>query len=158
MNLSKFFHQQEEYNKQFLLDKNLNPYKIKARKNLEIQIKIGDLANSTKCFNYCINKDDSISITTIKEKYIDCFCSIISLGLDSNFSSMCNLLIKPNDYCLSDQFLNLYIDVNDLIISPSLDHYKTLLEDYISLGITLGFSIQSIEEQFFKKTITEIAL
>lgn len=158
MNLSKFFHQQQEYNKQFLLDRNLSPYKIKTRKNLEVQIKLGDLANSTKCFKYCTNRKDYISLNDVREKYIDCFCNIVTLGLDGNFLNINNLIVKPNDYCLSDQFLNLYIDVNDLIISPSLDHYKTLLEDYISLGITLGFSLETIEGNFLQKTKINVAL
>ena len=57
-------------------------------------------------------------------------------------------MIKPNDYCLSDQFLNLFIDLNDLIISPSEDHYITLIEDFISLGITLGYSDSKISNGF----------
>nr|WP_321835564.1 dUTP diphosphatase [Clostridium butyricum] len=56
----------------------------------------------------------------------------------------------PNDYCLSDQFLNLYIDINDLIASPSMDHYQTLFEDLLSLGLTLGFSEDEISGQFEK--------
>ena len=63
-------------------------------------------------------------------------------------SNVSKLIVKPNDYCLSDQFLNLFIDLNDLIISPSEDHYITLVEDFISLGITLGYSESKIKESF----------
>ncbi|MFR3522834.1 MAG: dUTP diphosphatase, partial [Clostridia bacterium] len=56
--------------------------------------------------------------------------------------------LRPNDYCLSDQFLNLYIDINDLIISPSTDHFFTLLEDSLSLGVTLGYSEEEIFNSF----------
>ncbi|NRV84845.1 dimeric dUTPase (all-alpha-NTP-PPase superfamily) [Clostridium beijerinckii] len=58
--------------------------------------------------------------------------------------------MAPNDYCLSDQFLNLYIDINDLIAFPSIDHYLTLFEDLLSLGLTLGFSESQIQNQFIK--------
>lgn len=82
------------------------------------------------------------------ERYLDCFSHIINLGLDRHYDHIEEILIKPNDYCLSDQFLNLFIDLNDLIISPSEDHYITLVEDFISLGITLGYSESKIKESF----------
>ena len=81
-----------------------------------------------------------------------------NLNENKNYTCLKKLIVKPNDYCLSDQFLTLLIDVNDLIISPSIDHYKTLFEDFISLGISLGFSINQIEEIFFKNDCCKIAL
>ena len=42
------------------------------------------------------------------------------------------------------------IDLNDLIISPSEDHYLTLVEDFVSLGITLGYSKTQIIESFLE--------
>ena len=56
--------------------------------------------------------------------------------------------IKSAEDCLSDQFLNLYIDINDLIISPSEDHFLTLLEDTLILGVSLGYSEAEILSAF----------
>jgi dimeric dUTPase (all-alpha-NTP-PPase superfamily) len=158
MDLGKLFSHQKEINKQVLVDKNLNNYKLMARKNLEMHVKLSDLANETKCFKYWNEKEAKISKQIVLEKYVDCFGHILTLGLDRNYAELNPISIKPNDYCLSDQFLNLFIDLNDLIISPSMDHYKTLIEDYISLGISLGFSIKQIQERFFNITYCKIAL
>ena len=157
MDFSNFFHYQAEFNEKLALDKSLDEYKITARKYLELHIKIGDLANSTNCFKYLINIENTLCVTTVLEKYIDCLSKIISIGISNNYF-IANIKITPNDYCLSDQFLNLYIDLNDLIISSSKDHFNTLLEDFLSLGITLGFSRNEIEKHFIKKTSLKLAL
>lgn len=146
MYVHKFFEVQKQVNKDLILDKKLNTYKLNARKSLHLHVKISDLASETKCFKYW--EDDSISINkdTVFKKYLNCINQILTIGLDYGYSNIDEIVVKPNDYCLSDQFLNLYIDLNDLIISPSEDHYITLFEDFISLGITLGFSESSISE------------
>ena len=39
-------------------------------------------------------------------------------------------------------------DINDLIVSTSSDHFLTLLEDTLSLGVTLGYSEKDIINSF----------
>lgn len=158
MQLDKFFSHQQDLNNKLLVDKTLNNYKITARKHLALQVKLSDLANETKCFIYWHEKDIKVSKQVVLEKYIDCLSNVLTLGIDKNYSTINSLIVKPNDYCLSDQFLNLYIDLNDLIISPSEDHYNTLFEDFISLGISLGFSINQIEKKYFNNNFCKVAL
>ena len=158
MNLNKFFIHQEDLNKHIPMDKSLNSYKLTARKHLALQVKISDLANETKCFVYWQSKDFQVCKETVLEKYMDCFSHILTIGLDKGYDKLESIVVKPNDYCLSDQFLNLLIDINDLIISPSIDHYNTLFEDFISLGISLGISTNTIDEQFFNNNMCKIAL
>lgn len=159
MELNNFFIQQDKFNKELVIDSNLNDYKVATRMFLALQVKIGELADETKCFIYWNNgKKTKVSKELVLEKYIDCLKQILTIGLNKNYTCLQKLIVKPNDYCLSDQFLTLLIDVNDLIISPSVDHYETLFEDFISLGISLGFSINQIEENFFKNDYCKIAL
>ncbi|MPQ43403.1 dUTP diphosphatase [Clostridium tarantellae] len=158
MDLDKFFFHQEQLNKQLLIDKSLNNYKVTARKHLALQVRLSELANETKCFVYWNQNDIKISKQIVLEKYIECLSHILTIGIDKNYNLCYSIKIKPNDYCLSDQFLNLLIDINDLIISPSVDHYNTLFEDFLSLGITLGFSTNKLEEIFFSKDLCKIAL
>ncbi|GFP78225.1 MULTISPECIES: dUTP diphosphatase [Clostridium] len=158
MNLNKFFTKQKELNKTLLLDPNLNDYKLTQRKFLELQIKIGVLAEETKCYKYWVEKDVKLVKSSVLDNYINCLSSILTIGIDEKYDEVEELVIKPNDYCLSDQFLNLFIDVNDLIISPSKDHYQTLLEDYLSLGTSLCFSEKQIEELFINNSLRKVAL
>ncbi len=73
---------------------------------------------------------------------------VLSVGITNEYDNVTEISMQPTEYCLSDQFLNLYIDINDLIISRSEDHFETLFEDLLSLGNTLGFSEQEITEGF----------
>ncbi|MGL5150666.1 MAG: dUTP diphosphatase [Clostridium sp.] len=146
MYIHDFFEVQKQINKDLTLDPNLNDYKLKARKSLHLHVKISDLANETKCFKYWVDENLIVNTDVVFKKYLSCLNQILSIGIDSNYDDIEKIKLKPNDYCLSDQFLNLYIDINDLIISPSKDHYITLFEDFISLGITLGFNNQDINE------------
>lgn len=151
MEIISFFEAQKEKNKQIIIDNALGEYKIWARKHLELHTKLSSLADETKCYKYWVDNDTSINKSIIFEKYLDCFANIINIGIDRQYDYIKDVIIKPNDYCLSDQFLNLFIDLNDLIISPSDDHYMTLIEDFISLGITLGYSESKFKESFISR-------
>ena len=149
MELDNFFIQQDKFNKELVIDSNLNNYKVTTRMYLALQVKISELADETKCFIYWNDSNKSkVSKQLVLEKYIDCLKQILTIGLNKNYTCLKKLIVKPNDYCLSDQFLNLYIDINDLLISSSEDHYVTLLEDFLSLAISLGFSEQDIVDGF----------
>ena len=148
MNIISLFQVQREKNKQIAIDKNLNQYKLSARKHLELYIKLSSLAENTKCYKYWLDNNSEINKDIIFNKYLDFLGQLLILGIDRDYTDITEIKVSPNDYCLSDQFLNLYIDLNDLIISHSKDHYLTLLEDSISLGITLGYSENSIIDSF----------
>lgn len=148
MEVIAFFEAQKEKNKNIIIDNTLSEYKIWARKHLELHTKLSYLADETQCYKYWLSEDIPVNKSILFEKYLDCFSHIINLGIYRHYDSIQEIIIKPNDYCLSDQFLNLFIDLNDLIISPSEDHYITLIEDFISLGITLGYSESKITEAF----------
>ena len=148
MEIKSFFEAQIERNKQLIIDSNLSEYKVWARKYLELHTKISHLADETKCYKYWIGEESELDKEALFKKYLTCFYTIISVGIDKKYDSIEEIAIKPNDYCLSDQFLNLFIDLNDLVISPSEDHYITLVEDFISLGITLGYSETQIRKSF----------
>lgn len=148
MEIKSFFEAQIERNKQLIIDDSLTEYKIWARKSLELHTKISHLADETKCYKYWIGEETEINKEKLLKKYLDCFATIISIGIDKKYDTVEEVSIRPNDYCLSDQFLNLFIDLNDLIISTSEDHYITLIEDFISLGITLGYSETQIRNYF----------
>jgi len=151
MNIQSLFKIQKNYNDSLPINDELDSHKLQVRKNLEFEIALGDLANETNCFHYLTKKANPINITAIFNKYITCISQALTLGIDHKYTDLIAVSINPNDYCLSDQFLNLYIDINDLIVSPSMDHYLTLFEDLLSLGLTLGFSESQVQNEFNKE-------
>ncbi|WP_294354039.1 dUTP diphosphatase [uncultured Clostridium sp.] len=152
MNIANLFEIQNKISSNLKVDPTLSEYKILARKHVKLHISLSDLANETKCYTYLVNDNTTLDNNKIFEKYITCFKEIIALGLYNSYNDIEELDIELSEYCLSDQFLNLYIDINDLVISPSKDHFITLAEDYLSLGISLGFTEKMILDSFSKES------
>lgn len=148
MNILTIINCQKEKNESALINPELAEYKLFARKHLELHVKLSSLAEETQCYSYLLNSSKTLNKDIVFNKYIDFLAHIINLGLDKNYINNDEISLRPNDYCLSDQFLNLYIDINDLIISSCPDHFSTLLEDTLSLGVTLGYSEHDIISSF----------
>jgi dimeric dUTPase (all-alpha-NTP-PPase superfamily) len=148
MHIANLFKIQENACNDLVIDTTLSEYKILARKHLQLHIAMSDLANETNCYKYWTNNHKVLDDNMIFNKYITCFRHLISLGLYNKYNDVEDIDIELSDYCLSDQFLNLYIDINDLMISPSKDHFITLTEDFLSLGISLGFTEKMLIDEF----------
>ena len=144
----------ELFELQNLLDKNIKSEHmiiepILPKKLLSLEIQIGELANVTQCSEY-INNTISSNKKCILEKYINCLSSILSIGVEKRFTNI-NLNIASHNIDLTEQFLNLFLDVNDLIVCNSKDHYITLLEDFLSLSFNLNLGLQQIKDAYVQK-------
>lgn len=142
MKLSELFSMQDSFNKNVLKIVANHEHEIKYEKILALQVKIAEMANETNCFKYC-NLQKSYDKNVLIKKYVDCLHFIISLGLDNEFTPD-EIGVKTSTLNLTSQFENLYIDINDFVVSSSYDNYITLIEDFLSLGSTFGFSEDEI--------------
>lgn len=149
MNLQQLFKLQKDLNEKICISKNLDESTLNSKKFLALLVELGKLANETKSFEYWSNAKPSKK-GVLLDYYVDCFHLILTLGLDKLYTNISPKL-KPNDYNISEQFLNLYVDINDLIVTSSKDHYTTLFEDFLSLGLRLGFSLNQIESSYIIK-------
>jgi dimeric dUTPase (all-alpha-NTP-PPase superfamily) len=152
MNFEKLFELQKELDCRILNQHDLQQKILLQKKVLALQVELGELANETRCFKYWSKKGPSDS-EVILEEYVDCFHFILSIGIEKGYQDIF-LDAKYVEHSLTDQFLNLYIDVNDFVICSSMDQYVTLFEDFLSLGLSLGFSEEQIEEAYLKKNLT----
>lgn len=155
MKINIIFEMQKTFNNTLKIDHELSPLMLRAQRNLEFQIALGELANETKCSSYLLDSSKTIDHDAIFDKYINCFSKALIIGIDHNYTKLSKIAINSSECCLNNQFLNLYIDINDLIISPSIDHYETLLEDLVSLGLELGFSVDEILNKLSQKLNTD---
>lgn len=153
MNLNKLFDLQQDLNYRLVEGHDLDEYVLSQRKALGLHVQIGKLANSTNCFKFW-NKKDSIDRKVVLEDYLYSLFFILSIGLDKCYTDI-NLNPRHSEYCLTDQFLTLYIDINDLVITSSKDHYKTIFDDFLSLGLSLGFTDEEIENTYIE-TMTNL--
>ncbi|OPJ62289.1 dUTP diphosphatase [Clostridium oryzae] len=149
MNLEKLLDLQKELDLRIVNQHKLQSVSLVQKKVLALQVEIGELANETRCFKYWSLKAPSPS-KVILEEYVDCLHFILSIGLEKDFYQT-EVEVKQSDSPLTDQFLNLYIDISDFFICPSADHYITLFEDFLSLGDSLGFDENTIENGYIEK-------
>lgn len=147
MNLMKLFELQENLDQRIGKGISIDKTSLISKKTLALQVKMAQLANETRCFNFWSN-DRTINKDLILKSYINSLCFMLTLGIEKGFTDI-SIKIKPNEYDITSQFLNLYIDINDFVISSSKDHYITLFEDFISLGNKLGFSLKEIENAYY---------
>lgn len=151
MNLKKLFNLQKELDSRILSEHNLNADNLFSKKALALQVEVGELANETRCFKYWSKKGPSPE-ENILEEFVDCLHFILSIGIDKNFEHIEITAANYGDK-ITEQFLDLFIDINDFLICSSIDHYITLFEDFLSLGLNLGFTEDKIEEAYLKKNL-----
>ena len=149
MNLDELFKLQMELDKKIVEQHSLQNRSLSSEKILALQVELGELANETRCFKYWSTRKPSDK-DVILEEYVDCLHFLLSLGLEFKFTDV-SVMASKSDASVTDQFINLYIDLNDFIICSSRDHYCTLFEDFLSLGSSIGFSEEDILEHYHRK-------
>ncbi len=149
MNLEKLFQLQENLDEFIEKERGLQRNSLLSEKILALQVGIAELANETRCFKFWSFKGSS-NTEIILEHFVECIHFILSLGLEKDFVDI-NVDFKDVQYDITAQFLNLYVDINDFFICSSKDHYITLFEDFLTLGKSLNFTVQDIENAYFTK-------
>ena len=149
MNLQRLFKMQDTLDTRILAEHNLSGIHLLRKKILSLQVELGELANETRCFKFWSTKEPS-SNDIILEEYVDCLHFILSIGLEKNFHDI-TLNIKYVTAELSEQFLNLYIHITNFIVCSSSDNYFNIFQNFLSLGQSLGFSEEEIENAYLYK-------
>lgn len=149
MNLQKLFQMQDTLDKRILAEHNLAGIPLLRKKILSLQVELGELANETRCFKFWSTKAPS-SDDVILEEYVDCLHFILSIGLEKKFQDI-TLNDKNINIELSEQFLNLYVNISDFITCSSVDKYFNIFQNFLSLGENLGFSKEDIQNAYLYK-------
>lgn len=149
MNLEKLFSMQKILDEHIRNQHSLQGQSLITKKMLALQVELGELANETRCFKFWSNKKPSEK-DIILEEYVDCLHFILTIGIEINFTDI-KLEPRSLECSITDQFVNLFIDINDFIVCSSKDHYITLFEDFLTLGNSLNFSHDDIENAYIAK-------
>lgn len=137
---------QRERDKGILKAQHLEGQSLLTKKILAFQVSIGQLAAETNCYNFW-NESKKSDQDLILKKYIKSLRVLVSIGIEKDFSELA-IEDKELDLEITDQFINLYIDTNDLIVCSSKDNYITLLEDFLCLGKSLGLDDNIIKNNY----------
>jgi len=149
MNLQKLFQMQNTLDHRIQAEHHLEEIPLLNKKILSLQVELGELANETRCFKFWSTKGPS-SKNIILEEYVDCLHFILSIGIEKNFQDI--ILNSKDITCeLSEQFLNLYINISDFVICSSIDNYSNIFHKFLSLGKNLGFCEDDIENAYLYK-------
>lgn len=149
MNLHKLFEMQNTLDQRIQAEHHLEGVPLLNKKILSLQVELSELANETRCFKFWSTKEPS-NKDIILEEYVDCLHFILSLGLEKSFQDI-TLDVKDVCFELSDQFLNLYINISDFAVDSSIEKYLNIFNNFLSLGQNLGFSVENIENAYLYK-------
>jgi dimeric dUTPase (all-alpha-NTP-PPase superfamily) len=142
MNLEKLYEFQRMLDEEMQDRLEVQEKTILKQKTLALQVKLGELANETQCFKFWVSKKSSMR-RRVLEKYIECIYIIFSIGVEKGFTET-EFEVPEVEYELTDQFLNMFIDLNDFMVCSSKDNYITLIEALLSLSLTFGFTEDDI--------------
>ncbi len=149
MQLKELFEIQRTLNERILKEHGLDSSNLRNKKFLALLTEIGELANETRCFKYWSKKGPSPK-EIILEEYVDCLHFILTIGLDFGYTD-----VEPDGEIersdLSSHFINLFLSVNEMVICASRDSYQVLMEDFISLGVALGFTDEEVTRSYLLK-------
>lgn len=153
-NYKKFFEMQKHLDDSIYLKHNTSEQDTLNRRLLAFLVEVGELANETRCFKFWSVKSSS-SDQVILEEYIDGIHFLFSIGLTLKQEENIQLesLKLEHDATLCSQFLKVYQSIIKLTEELSTDNYLELFNDYLELGVLLGFDGQDLERGYFAKNL-----
>ncbi|HLO10933.1 MAG TPA: dUTP diphosphatase [Pseudoneobacillus sp.] len=150
MNFSKLYSMQKQLDSYIEANHNLNNDNLVEKKILALLVEIGELANETRCFKFWSVKPPAAN-DKILEEFVDGTHFILSLGLELGFEKK-EVKIKNNlSLGIIEQFLRVFECVSKLKQSYDFDDFENLFSEYVSLGESLGFSQQEVEQAYIQK-------
>jgi dimeric dUTPase (all-alpha-NTP-PPase superfamily) len=123
---------------------------------LALQVKVGELANLTKCYKYARIKDN-LPKEKLMARYIDALMFLLSIGNINNFNiiSFDSITASEEDSNIIKVFANIFASINEVryltkrdIYIDSLNAYMKLFSEFIKLGGHLGFTIEEVYNSY----------
>ncbi|MBM7644773.1 dimeric dUTPase (all-alpha-NTP-PPase superfamily) [Scopulibacillus daqui] len=151
--LTRLFKEQRMLDDRILENHNLKTKDLLKDKLLAFYVEVGELANETRCFKFWSVKPASEE-EVILEEYVDGVHFLLSIGLDLEFNHVEQLIQQFKQISrgsLTEHFHAVIEKINRLSEEITQDHYQELYNEYLSLGIVLGFSSNDMIDAYFKK-------
>ncbi|QKY69630.1 dUTP diphosphatase [Lentibacillus sp. CBA3610] len=149
MNWSSLYTMQKQLDTYIESQYDLSDKDIFREKYLALLVELGELANETRCFKFWSMKPRNKQ-TIILEEYVDGIHFILSLGLEKGFRYDSEA-VKPGEIDETGQFNRVYDSCISFYREPSDKNYKKLFENYVQLGIVLGFDEQAVKDAYLRK-------
>jgi dimeric dUTPase (all-alpha-NTP-PPase superfamily) len=151
MQLSKLFSMQTALDQHIEENHGLKDEDLFDRKVLALLVEIGELANETRCFKFWSVKPSSEKEVILME-FVDGVHFILSLGIECGFqNSNFELTNQSSSQTVTEQFLDIYEQINIFRKTKSLEDYQVMFDGYFQLASLLGLTNVEIEQAYFDK-------
>lgn len=123
---------------------------------LALQVKVGELANLTKCYKYARMKEN-LPKDKLMTRYIDALQFLLSIGNinDFNIIGYDHILGAKDGASIIRVFSNIYECINDVRelarrdnYFDALNAYVRLVEEFVKLADHLGFTMDEVSEKY----------
>lgn len=123
---------------------------------LALQVKVGELANLTKCYKYSRIKEE-VTNEKLMSRYIEALKFLLSLGNINNFNiiNFDNIKIIKDDSSIIKVFSNIFKYINEVRelsqehnYYDALNAYIRLFEEFIKLSVNMGFTVEEVCESY----------
>ena len=123
---------------------------------LALQVKVGELANLTKCYKYARIKDN-LPKEKLMTRYIDALMFLLSIGNINNFNIIsCDSITGTKDSSnVIKVFSNIFEYINEVrdliqrdVYFDSLNAYMKLFAEFIKLAEHLGITMDEVFESY----------
>lgn len=130
---------------------------------LALQVKVGELANLTKCYKYARMKEN-LPKDKLMTRYIDALKFLLSIGNINNFNiiGFDNIIGTKTDASIIKVFSNIYEYINEVRelayrdnYFDALNAYIRLVAEFVNLADHLGFTMEEVCEKY-KNAVCEI--
>ncbi|SDH75369.1 dUTP diphosphatase [Alteribacillus bidgolensis] len=147
--MKQLFSIQRTLDERILKEHDLKREDIFMDKVLAFQVEAAELANETRCFKYWSHKPAS-SQAVILEEYVDGLHFILSIGIDKGWEEF-PFQKEKNNRSLSGQFQAVFQAAAALTKKTEKQAYIELFQEYLQLGMQLGFSNDAVERAYLEK-------
>ncbi|MFP7199711.1 dUTP diphosphatase [Lysinibacillus halotolerans] len=169
MNLQKLFEAQR------VLDEHImNEHPVQENENrlekkiLALQVELGECANEWRGFKFWSNnqKPRTMVLTDnpdktdknkpwlirnlLLEEYVDCLHFILSIGVQKSWT-FDRVPLLNSDEALEIQFNEVFLAISHFYVDKRLSNYERVLIVFLSLGQSLDFTWEEIEQAYFDK-------
>ncbi|OGO77019.1 MAG: hypothetical protein A2Y23_03340 [Clostridiales bacterium GWB2_37_7] len=123
---------------------------------LALQVKVGELANLTKCYKYARIKDN-LPKEKLMTRYIDALMFLLSIGNINNFNiiSFDSITGTKDSSNVIKVFSNIFEYINEVrdliqrdVYFDSLNAYMKLFAEFIKLAEHLGITMDEVFESY----------
>lgn len=131
-------------NKELQVGKNevLNVERLK-QKTLSFLHDLSELCQESRCYLFW-EKEEAINHEKLLECYLDGLKMLMSIGYELRIDTIKNHTEIPNRSSIEDLFLKIYQSIVSVSSTYSSTEYQNTIDDYFSLGFTLGIDLDEI--------------